>query len=208
MVNSGKRKYTKKKIMSGGAISFSLIALTENGRSMLPNPIQIEGDSVLEFIDRTRETFFNTFRYIKFSKSCSKCYLVNQGTVNVPRWVPYQLIYRDGNVYQYAAYDFQRFRLVNQNSQMRHDEDVAMFLSLPVGLPNSTFQFSGSARAPPIYREWASKLETAIREGNISIDQLLRFFYNNGNKNRGFKVDRNLQNFWNVFYTKHQGEFF
>lgn len=206
MVNSGKRKYTKKTIMRGGAISFSLIPFTDNGRHTLPGPyLIIEGDNVLQFIDRTQDTFFNTFRRVKFSKSCSKCYLVKQGNRNVS----YQLIYRDGNIFQYAAYDLNRFRLVQQNTPML-DEDVSIFLKLPEGLSNSSFQFHGSGRPPGIYHEWESKLENAIREGIISIDQLLRFFYNNGNKNRGFKVevDRNLQNFWNFFYTKHQAEFF
>jgi hypothetical protein len=210
MVNSGKRKYTKKTIMSGGAIEFSLIGFsiqTPNGIVPAPAPLQIAGNSVLYFIDGTQDTFFNTFRRVKFSKSSSTCYLVNQGTEIAPRLTPYQLIYRDGNVFQYAAYDFNRFRLVQQNSQMS-DEQAAIFLSLPEGLPNSSFSFTGSGRAPGAYREWASKLEAAIREGNISIDQLFKFFYNNGNKNRGFKVDINLQRFWNAFYIDHHGEFF
>ena len=87
-------------------------------------------------------------------------------------------------------------------------EDVVTFLKLPEGLPISNFQFYGSGRAPPIYQAWETKLETAIREGNISIDQVLYFFYNNGNKNRDFKVDGNLKRFWEIFYRDHQAEFF
>ena len=207
MVNSGKRKYTKKTIMRGGAILFNLIAFTDNGRNMLPGPYpQMTGDSVLQFIDGTQDTFFNTFRRVKFSKSCSKCYLVKQGNRNVS----YQLIYRDGNVFQYAAYDFNRFRLVRQNSQKSDVNAAAEFLKLPLGLPNSTFQFYSSGRGSPFYLTWESKLINAIREGQITIDQLLRFFFRNGNINtkNGFIVDHNLQNFWNAFYISHQQEFF
>jgi hypothetical protein len=191
--------------MKGGAISFSLHPLTADGTQILPNPLVMAGDSVIQFIDDTQDTFFNTFRRVKFSKSCSKCYLVRQGNRNVP----YQLIYRDGNVFQYAVYDFNRFRLVQQNTQMT-DKQAEIFLSLPEGLPNSTFQFSGSGRGSAYYNQWEDKLLEAIREGNISIDQLLRFFFRNGNINTktGFKVDHNLKNFWHHFYSRHQGEFF
>ena len=207
MVNSGKRKYTKKKVMKGGAISFSLYGFQSrsiNGREIpAPKPVIVDGNSVLKFIDKTSDTFFNTFRRVKFSKSCSKCYFVDER--------PYQLIYdnSNSNIYQYAVYEPARFRAVLQNSS-KDDKAVADFLKLPAGLPNSSFQFTGSARAPGIYREWEFNLLNAIREGDISIDQLLKFFYNNGNKNRGLKVDLNLhlQRFWNTFYREHQGEFF
>jgi hypothetical protein len=174
-----------------------------NGREIpAPKPVIVDGNSVLKFIDKTSDTFFNTFRRVKFSKSCSKCYLVNEA--------PYQLIYNEnGYVYQYSVYDPERIRVVQQNTQMS-DEQVALFLKLPEGLPNSSFQFTGSARAPGIYHVWESNILKKIREGDISIDQLLKFFYNNGNKNRGLKVDLNLhlQRFWNTFYREHQGEFF
>ena len=205
MVNSGKRKYIKKKVMKGGAISFSLYGFTSrnrNGREIpAPEPVPVDGANVLQFIDGTHDTFFNTFRRVKFSKSCSKCYFVNER--------PYQLIYdnSNSNVYQYAVNEPGKIRGVVQNSR-KDDKAVADFLKLPEGLPNSSFQFTGSGRATGLYRDWESQLETAIREGDISIDQLFKFFYNNGNKNRGLKVDTNLQRFWNVFYKDHQQEFF
>ena len=76
MVNSGKRKYTKKKVMKGGAISFSLFGFetdTIHGKIPAPETKIYNGTDQLTFIDRTSDSFFNTFRRVKFSKSCSKC---------------------------------------------------------------------------------------------------------------------------------------
>lgn len=48
--------------MKGGAILFDLIAFTDNGIYTLNGPYpQMEGDNVLQFIDGTQDTFFNTF---------------------------------------------------------------------------------------------------------------------------------------------------
>jgi len=69
MVNSGKRKYTKKKVMKGGGIEFELIEYTKNGKQTLPNPFKIKGEQVLEFIDGEKDTFFNTYRRFKFAKT-------------------------------------------------------------------------------------------------------------------------------------------
>jgi hypothetical protein len=204
MVNTGKRKYTKKTIMNGGAIMFSLIPFTQNGRQNIPNTRAIDGNEMLYFIDGLQDTFFNTFRSVKFSKSCSKCYLVKQGTTNVP----YQLIYRDGYVYQYAANDTNRFRLVYQNHAIL-DRDLADFLSLPPETTWNNISWKETGYGDPeLFKKWDAKLKNAIENGEISIDQLLRFFYNNGNKNKGFKADEKLERFWNVFQWKYQKQFF
>jgi hypothetical protein len=205
MVNSGKRKYTKKTIMRGGAILFDLIPFTDDGRYILPGPYpQMTGDSVLEFIDGTHDTFFRSFRRVKFSKSFSKCYLVKQGNRNVP----YQLIYRDGNVFQYTANNINRFRIVKQNSQMS-DEAIAEFLSLPPGTTNEDVRFIETGRGKPtLYLEWDRKLKNAIENGEISIDQLYNFFYTNGNRNKSFKADKKLERFWNVFEHTYKDQFF
>ncbi len=201
MVNSGKRKYTKKTIMRGGAIEFSLIPFTDNGSHTLPGPYpQMTGDSVLQFIDKTHDTFFNTFRRVKFSKSCSKCYLVKQGNRNVP----YQLIYRDGNVFQYAAYDFNRFRLVKQNSQMS-DEDVARLLNVTLEM----IQMGTNANIRnPAYKQWESNLYSAISTGQISIEQIYNFLYTDGNTHNPFKAGKYVSHFWTAFHRKYEREFF
>ena len=192
--------------MRGGAILFSLFGFpteTVNGRKIpAPETKIVNGTDKLTFIDRTSDSFFNTFRRVKFSKSCSKCYYLEDR--------PYQLIYdnRNGNVYQYALYEFDRYRAVVQNSPMTDEVAAEMFISLPKKMSNSDFQFLGSGRTPPAYTQWGTKLASAIRDGNISIDQVLKFFYNNGNKNKGFKVDTDLQRFWNIFYREYQAEFF
>ena len=155
---------------------FSLIPFTKNGRQNIPNVRAIEGNEILHFIDGIQDTFFNTFRSVKFSKSCSKCYLVKQGNANVP----YQLIYRDdGNVYQYAANDTNKFRLVYQNHEIL-DRDVAEFLSLPPGTEwNDVLWKETGYGDPELFKQWDAKLKNAIENGELSIDTLLRFFYTN-----------------------------
>ena len=207
MVNTGKRKYTKKKIMRGGAISFSLLGFeitTPNGIVPAPTPLQIIGNSVLNFIDGTRDTFFNTFRRVKFSKSCSKCYLVNPGTANAPRLTPYQLIYdMNGNVYQYAAYNYNISRLVQQISQIK-DEDVAKILTVTPVMAN---KYSlENMNKNPVYKEWETKLYNFIINGQISIDQIITF-YHKKNVTSNFS-GRSASKFWSKFHSKYERHFF
>jgi hypothetical protein len=207
MVNSGKKKYTKKTIMRGGAIEFSLIGFsiqTPNGIVPAPAPLQIAGNSVLYFIDGTQDTFFNTFRRVKFSKSSSTCYLVNQGTEIAPRLAPYQLIYRDGDVFQYAAYDFNRFRLVQQNSQMS-DEDVAKLLNVSLKMIQTE---TNSHNGNPAYRKWELELYNAINNGLLTIDQIYNFLYTDGNNHKSFKAGKYVSHFWTIFHKKYEREFF
>lgn len=195
MVNSGKRKYTKKNMKGGEGIEFSLVEYTKNGLNTLPNPFRMKGEQVLTFIDGTTDTFFDTYRRVKFSKSFSKCYLSNQdGTM-----LPYQLIYYDSdkNVYQVTANQKLIFKLVEQDSLIKND-DVEKLLTV-----NNRTQNQNA-----VFKILEQKLYTAIKDGQISIDEVLKFFYKRGNKNRGFKVDEILQKFWNTFYTKYQAEFF
>jgi hypothetical protein len=111
MVNSGKRKYTKKKIMSGGENDYILRALYPNGRQNKSNEFIINGSTNLSFIDGTQDSFQNIYNKLAgFIKTFpySKCYLVSQGS----KLIPYQLVYENENVYQYAAYDKNIKRLV------------------------------------------------------------------------------------------------
>ena len=111
MVNSGKRKYTKKKIMSGGENDYILRALHPNGRQNTSNEFRINGSTKLSFIDGTEDTFHNIYNMLTgFIRrfTYSKCYLVNQGG----KLIPYQLIYENQNVYQYAAHDYNIKRIV------------------------------------------------------------------------------------------------
>ena len=198
MVNSGKRKYTKKTIMRGGAIEFSLIPFIQNNRQNMSRAINKQGSEILLFIDGTHDTFFNTFRRVKFSKSCSKCYLVNQGSVVVP----YQLIYKeDNNVYQYTANDMQRFRLVKQNSQMS-DEDVARLMNVTLEMLNSNINSN------PAYKTWEYNLYEAISKGQISIDQIYNFLYTDGNSHKAFKAGKNVGIFWTKFHSNYEKYFF
>jgi len=207
MPNSGKRKYTKKTIMKGGAIEFLLIGFpieTPNGIVPAPAPLQMAGNSVLYFIDGTQDTFFNTFRRVKFSKNCSKCYLVNQGTAIAPRLTPYQLIYdMNGNVYQYAAYNYNISRLVQQTSQMQ-DKDVVKLLTVT---PAMASQYSlENMNKNPVYREWETKLYNFIINGQISIDQIINFYYKkNGTSNFS---GRSASKFWSKFHSKYERQFF
>jgi len=208
MPNSGKRKYTKKTIMKGGAIEFLLIGFpieTPNGIVPAPAPLQMAGNSVLYFIDGTQDTFFNTFRRVKFSKSCSKCYLVNQGTAIAPRLTPYQLIYdMNGNVYQYAAYNYNISRVVQQTSQMS-DQDVAKLLNVSLEMMQTkTNSYNGN----PAYRRWESELYNAISTGQISIDQIYNFLYTDGNNHKSFKAGKYVSHFWTNFHKKYEREFF
>ena len=201
MVNSGKRKYTKKN-MRGGAIEFSLIPFTQNGRQNLSRVLPKEGSDILQFIDGTQDTFFNTFRRVKFSKSCSKCYLVNQGGI----YVPYQLIYKeDNNVYQYTANDINRFRLVKQNSQMSQ-EDVNRLLHVSLEMLNP--QIYQNINSNPVYKQWESNLYSAILEGQISIEQIYNFLYEGGNNHKSFKAGKYVSAFWTKFHNKYKEKFF
>ena len=58
MVNSAKRKYTKKKVMKGGAIVFSFIPFSKNGIQNSSKAYTKQGHTMLLFIDGTRDTFF------------------------------------------------------------------------------------------------------------------------------------------------------
>jgi hypothetical protein len=202
MVNSGKKKYTKKTIMRGGAIEFSLIPFTQNNRQNISRAINKQGSEILQFIDGTQDTFFNTFRRVKFSKSCSKCYLVNQGGVHIP----YQLIYKeDNNVYQYTANNIARFRLVKQNSQMS-DEDVARLLNVTLEMLNP--QTYPNPNNNPAYKQWESLLYNAISNGQISIEQIYNFLYTDGNSHKAFKAGKYVSNFWTKFHSKYESVFF
>ena len=203
MVNSGKRKYTKKTIMKGGAISFTLIGFTSinrNGKDLpAPEPIIVNGISLLTFIDQSRDTFFNTFRHVKFSKSCSKCYILDGK--------PYQLIYdnSNGNVYQYAVYEFNRFRAVVQNSLMS-DEAVSELLNVSLKMLNSiTYP---NVNSNPAYKEWERQLYDAIINGQISIEQIYNFLYQDGDNHKPFKAGKYVSNFWTKFHQKYEREFF
>ncbi len=109
MINSGKRKYTKKKVMSGGRI-FKLTAFSANGRQNQSNVLVMDGNQVLNFVDKTADTFENTyFKALTFGSS--KCYLV----IKDGQLYPYQLIRgEDRNVYQYGVYNFDIKRIVEQ----------------------------------------------------------------------------------------------
>jgi hypothetical protein len=184
MVNSGKRKYTKKNMKGGEGIIFSLVEYTKNGLNTLPNPFRMKGEQVLTFIDGTTDTFFNAYRHVKFSKSFSKCYLSDQdGTM-----LPYQLIYYDSdkNVYQVTANQKPIFKLVEQDSLIKGENAVKKLLSVnnSKSVNNSNINLI------------VTTLRNAILHGNISIDEVLKFFFINGNKNKGFRVDGNLQKIW------------
>jgi hypothetical protein len=178
-----------------------LIPFTQNERQNLSRALNKQGSDILQFIDETQDTFFNTFRCVKFSKSCSKCYLVIQGGM----YVPYQLIYRDGNVYQYTANDINRFRLVKQNSQMSQ-EDVNRLLHVNLEMLNP--QLYPNVNSNPVYKQWESNLYSAILEGQISIEQIYNFLYTDGNSHKPFKAGKYVSNFWTKFHNKYEGEFF
>jgi hypothetical protein len=164
--------------------------------------INKQGSDILQFIDGTQDTFFNTFRRVKFSKSCSKCYLVDQGSI----FVPYQLIYNENNnVYQYTANDKNRFRIVKQNSQMS-DEGVARLLDVTLQMLNP--QTYPNPNNNPAYKQWASNLYSAISNGQISIEQIYNFLYTDGNNHKNFKAGKFVSNFWTKFHSRYEREFF
>jgi len=83
--------------------------------------------------------------------------------------LPYQLIYNefDNNVYQFTANEIIRFKLVQQDSQIKDDDVEKLFIN------NSNQNLTN--------KKLEKKLYYAIIDGQISIDQVLRFFFNNGN---------------------------
>ncbi len=180
-----------------------MIPFTQNKRQNISRALNKQGSDILQFIDETQDTFFNTFRRVKFSKSCSKCYLVIQDGM----YVPYQLIYRDGNVYQYTANDINRFRLVKQNSQMSQ-EDVERQFSLSSISPSIQQYGSNTRDSNPAYIDWETSLYNALSTGQISIDQIYNFLYDNGNTNKSFKAGKIVGAFWAAFRRKYEREFF
>lgn len=110
MNNSGKRKYTKKKVMSGGDNIYKLVPFHRNGKENHGNVIEITGETILHFVDLTEASFQETFSNTLI-KGSSKCYLVEKDG----HYYPYQLI-RDDNdrtkVYQYQLTNFNIRRIV------------------------------------------------------------------------------------------------
>jgi hypothetical protein len=173
MVNSGKRKYTKKKVMKGGAIVFSFIPFNKNGNQNSSGVYTKQGTKTLQFIDGSRDTFFNTYIRVKNLKSCSKVYfyLTDDGR-SIEDPTPFQLIYQtDNKVYQYNTTEINRVRLVQQESEMSDDQvrkEFVLFHYTPGIIKHGTVASNDN----PFYAEWDAKLYDAIFNGKISIDQL------------------------------------
>jgi hypothetical protein len=209
MNNSGKRKYIKKN-MKGGEFVFILyrIILDDNGNGWNQDkrkPFIMEGEQLLQFIDGERDTFFNTYKHVRFSKSVSKCYLSDQDGEQLF----YQLIYddRDKNVYQYLVNKTIQKKIVKQRSLDLFDVDLKNLLELNNRIKNKNIN-NNNISDNPDYRQWAQKLYEAIKDNKYTIDQVLRFFYNNGNINSDLKVSGNLLKYWNTFYKMYKKEFF
>ena len=195
MVNSGKRKYTKKKVMKGGAIVFSFISFNKNGSQSSSGIYTKQGTKMLQFIDGTQDTFFNTYMRVKNFKICSKVYfyLTDDGS-RTEDATPFQLIYQtDNKVYQYNTTEINRVRLVQQQSEMT-DEQVRSEFVLSHITPGIIKFGSDANNRNPIYAEWDAKLNDAIFNGKISIDQLYNILDNSG------KI---VSKFWIAFKLKH-----
>ncbi len=169
----------------------------------------MKGQELLQFIDGNSDTFFNTYKRVRFSKSASKCYLSDQdGEQQL-----YQLIYddTDKNVYQYLVNKENlvnkktKKKIVKQRSQLLFDDQLKNLLELNEGIKNIKNNIISDN---PDYKKWAQKLYKAIKDGQISIDEVLKFFYTKGNINSELKVSGNLLKFWNTFYIMYKSEFF
>jgi hypothetical protein len=180
---------------------YGFTSRNRNGREIpAPELVPVNGANELQFIDGTRDTFFNTFRRVKFSKSCSKCYFVNER--------PYQLIYNsNNNVYQYSVYEPDRIRTVVQNSEMSQ-EDVERQFSLSSISPLIQQYRSNTRPSNPAYVDWETRLYDAISNGKISIDQIYNFLYDNRNTNKSFKAGKIVGTFWAAFHSKYKDVFF
>jgi hypothetical protein len=200
MVNSGKRKYTKKKVMKGGAISFSFIPFNKNGNQSSYGIYPKQGKNLLLFIDGTQDSFFNTYIRVKNLKSWSKVYfyLTDDGKRKEDPPTPFQLIYQtDNKVYQYNTTEVNRLRLVQQHSQMLY-EDFKEEFKISHSTLGITSYGSNPNNSNPFYRQWDYKLSDAIFNGKISIDQLYFFLNDNPGKI--------VSNFWIAFKRKHNLE--
>ena len=194
--------------MKGGAIEFSFIPFTPNGRQNLSNVYTKQGTNLLLFIDGTKDTFFNTFRRVKFSKSCSKVYfyLTDDGERIEDPPTPFQLIYQTDNiVYQYNTTEIKRLRLVKQNSQMSED-DVKKLLTVTPQMLGTSITSIETLNQNPTYRQWEAELYHAIVNGQISIDQIINFYFKqNGSPNFS---GRSASKFWTKFHQKYERDFF
>ena len=197
MVNSGKRKYTKKKVMRGGAIEFSFIPFTKNGNQSSSGIYTKQGTKRLQFIDGTQDSFFNTYIRVKNLKSWSKVYfyLTDDGRY-IEDQTPFQLIYNqtDNKVYQYNTTEINRLRLVQQHSPMSYDDFKKKF-SITHITPGIKSYGSNPNNSNPFYLDWDAKLYNAIFNGEISIDQLYNFLNDDPGKI--------LVNFWIAFKRKY-----
>jgi len=193
--------------MKGGAIEFSFIPFTPNGRQNLSKVYTKQGTKLLLFIDGTQDTFFNTFRRVKFSKSCSKVYfyLTDYGQ-RIEDHTPFQLIYQTDNlVYQYNTTEVNRLRLVKQNSLIKDTAEVERLLNVTLKMLNENLQ---NLNSNPEYQHWERQLYDAIISGQISIDQIYNFLYEGGNNHKRFKAGKYVGAFWTKFHQKYEREFF
>ena len=133
------------------------------------NIFEIDGNSVLYFNDRTNATFYETYEQVKKNKLASKCYFITQTHI----W--YQLIYKEGIVYQYSC-DGVFIRRIEQVQRLS-DEQVRTLIKVDVhtGTPSTDLQTN------PTYDKWENKLFTELENGNTTVDNIKRIIYNTEN---------------------------
>ena len=152
------------KIQKGGNRKYMLI-----DKDDVSNRFETDGSSLLYFNDRTNATFYETYDSIKRSGLASKCYFISHTNM----W--YQLIYKDGVVYQYSC-DGLFVRRVEQVQQLS-DEQVRALIKVDVhaGSPST---YSGEN---PTYDKWENALFTELENGNTTVDDIKRIIYNTEN---------------------------
>ena len=84
------------------------------------------------------------------------------------------------------------------------DEDVAELLKVTPAMANQYTLLNMNKN--PKYIEWETKLYNLIMNGQISIDQIINFYYKkNGSPNFS---GRSSGKFWTKFHNKYERDFF
>ena len=86
------------------------------------------------------------------------------------------------------------------------EEDVRRLLTVTPVMVGTTFTSIETLNQNPTYRQWEKDLHNAIVNGEISIDQIINFYFKqNGSPNFS---GRSASKFWTKFHQKYERVFF
>jgi hypothetical protein len=125
---------------------------------------QMVGNKILNFNDETNATFNETYDSVRSTRSASKCYFIEMTRT----W--YQLIYKDGLVYQYS-YNGKLVRRVEVVTRLS-DDQIRTLINVNV------HSGSGDQEDNPIYVKWENDLFRVLENGDTTVDNIKRIIYN------------------------------